>query len=423
MEKNNDKRNNLIFGGLLGLVLILIITILILVYFEVQKPRSGGPYSDSTFSINFIRESNKANFNKKNYMVSPYSVEIALSMLRDGSGGTTFEEINKIAPKRGIKYLRMDKKVNVANGLFIKDSYKDYVISDYIQNLKDNYNATVKFDKFSEPTIMNNWVKKETYGMIDKLVDRLDKDFVLGIVNAVALDAEWENKFTCENTVKDDFHLADGTKMNVSMMNNSFKSSAAYYEDDNIKSVILPYKKYSETGEESEYGEQLEFIGILPNEDIDQYINNITLEDITNIDKNKKVADSDFEIKLSIPKFSFDYDFAEFKNTLIKMGIKEVFSSDADLSNMLEGDSYYINEAIHKSYIEFDEEGTKASAVTGFLTKDNAVIENNDLVEIKFDRPFVFLIKDVNGSEILFFGVVYSPSKYKKSSCVNRLGA
>lgn len=414
----NNKKENLIFFGILGIVFILIVVILILVYVEVKKPRSveipeKPEITDSDFSMSFIKNSNRSVEDKKNYMISPYSVEIALSMLRDGSDGETFNEINNVVPKRDIKIIEMKKHINVANGLFVKNTYKDKVLNSYVNTLKNDYNADIVYDKFTNPTVMNNWVKKETYGMINKLVDKIDDDFVLGLVNAVAMDAEWENMFSSEDTYKKEFNLASGSKLDVSMMHKTFSSSASYYEDNDMKSIVLPYKKYDSNGKESDNGEQLEFIGILPNGEIDDYIDKLSLDTIKSIDEEKRTASGDFNINLNIPKFKFDYDFEKFKNTLIDMGISSVFSSGANLSKMLDGNDFYVNDAIHKSHIEFDEKGTKAAAVTGFMFKENAMIMEDDFVEITFDKPFVFAIKDVNSSEILFFGVVYEPSKYE----------
>jgi serpin B len=102
------------------------------------------------------------------------------------------------------------------------------------------------------------------------------------------------------------------------------------------------------------------------------------------------------------------------------MGIKEVFEGGADLTNMLEGHDAYVNEAVHKTYVKVDEKGTKAAAVTYFGIKDNAAVieDDKEYVSVIFDKPFIFMIKDHNSHEILFFGVVYSPEKWNgKNTC------
>lgn len=413
------KKSNIIIIFILSVAIILLGVILFLIYNESNKKVTPSkPNISSDFSVNFIRMSNK-NIGQENYMISPYSVEVALSMVREGANSTTLDELEKVVPVRNINDLSIKNKVNIANGLFVKNSYKSSIKSDYVNGLKNDYNSDVLYDEFESPDKINKWVSKETNGMIKKVFDSLDDRFVLAVVNAIGMEEEWYSKFDCSGTVKDSFNLIDGKTMEVSMMNKSFNNSVSYYEDNSMKSIIMPYKMYSDNGVEVyDDGEQLEFIGILPNSDIDEYINNMSLDTIKAIDKNKKISSSDYSVNVSIPKFKFDYNFKKFKNTLIDMGINEVFSPVADFSNMFEnvGD-YYINEAVHKSFVQVDEDGTKAAAVTGFTFKDNAMIMSDESIDIVFDKPFVFLIKDVNSDEILFFGVVYEPSEYTENKC------
>ena len=199
------------------------------------------------------------------------------------------------------------------------------------------------------------------------------------------------------------------------MMYKSFEEGIYYFEDDNAKGVVLPYKNYSYDGVElDEGGEQLEFIGILT-DDIDDYINRFNLDVIGDIDNNKKIASDSFKVNVSLPRFEFDYDFKDFKKSLIEMELEETFSELPDFSRMVNTD-VMINEAIHKTYVKVDEKGTKAAAVTYFGTKDNAVMES-EYIDIVFDKPFIFMIKDTTSNEILFFGVVYEPEKWSDKAC------
>ena len=404
-----------------GIIVALSITIATYVVSkQYNKPiYYQGKSEDATFSTNFIKESHKT-IDNKNYMISPYSVEMALSMLRDGTKGETHSEISKVAPKRTIKTLSVKDKVNVANALFVKNKFKKDVRKDYSYNLKENYNAEFIYDDFKTPDVINNWVNKETNGMIKKILDRMDDQFVLGLANAIAMEEEWQMPFTCENTKKADFTTKSGEKYKVAMMNNTFEDTASYYADDDAEAIILPYKQYDyKTGKVvEEDGERLEFIGIIP-KDIDKYINNLSLDTIKKIDQEKETASSDIDIYLELPRFSYSYDFKDFKKTLNNMGIETVFTPSADLSGMLDNhDEAYVNEAIHKTYVKVDEVGTKAAAVTYFGVKDTAMpIDEKKHVSIVFDKPFIFMIKDTKTNEIAFFGVVYKPNKYENKSC------
>lgn len=412
------KNKKIVFGIITGIVLLLTITsyIFVVVLKDRKQPTYISKSEDGNFSTTFIKASHK-NINKDNYMISPYSVEIALSMLRDGSKGETLKEIEKVCPKRTIKTLSVKNKVNVANALFVKNKFKDDIKETYTNNLKENYNVDFIYDDFSSPKVINNWVNKETNGMIDKLLNDIDPEFVLGLANAVAMEEEWQEEFKCELIDKGSFTKIDGKKIDVSMLTKSYESSASYYKDDTSEALVIPYKKYDyKTGKETKKdGEQLEFIGIIPN-DIDNYISNLNLNTIKKIDKEKQDSGEDLTIYAKLPKFDFSFNFKKFKKTLKDMGIKSVFGN-ADLSGMVNNHpDLFINEAIHKTYVKVDEKGTKAAAATYFGSKDMAVAEK-ERVEIFFDKPFIFIIKDTKSNELLFFGVVYEPNKYEKTKC------
>ncbi len=412
------KKSNIVFGLLLAIVLILLIIIMIFIYFEIKDNNINynDVSEDGTFSTTFIRNSHSYMKNK-NYMISPYSVEIALSMLREGAQGSTLDEFNKVVPKRSIKTLIVKDRVNVANSVFIKNIYKDDMISSYMDTMKNDYNADVIYDEFKTPDKINNWVNQETNGMIKKILDQMDPDFVLGLANAVAMEEKWQSPFECKLTTGYAFEKKDGKQFDTAMMSKSFEDTISYYEDGDVKAAILPYKIYNRMGKEDEEGEQLDFIGILP-KDVDKYVDSFTLDKMETIVNNSRKASDKLEVYVGLPRFEFSYDFKEFKDALIKTGIKSVFAPSCDLSGMINNhDDLYVSEAIHKSYVKVDEAGTKAAAVTYFGLKDNAAVieDDKEYVSIIFDKPFVFVIKDHKSNEILFFGVVYEPEKWDSS--------
>ena len=358
---------------------------------------------DYKFTLNFIKEVDKNR--KDNYLVSPYSVEIALNMLRDGTSGNTKKQIEDALGKRVINNLSVNKNIKIANGLFVKDLYKKDISNKYVRGLKNDYSADVIYDEFKTPKVINDWVNNKTDKMIPVLLDQVDANFVLAIVNALAINEEWENSFKCENTIKDTFTKKDGSTIKVAMMNGT--NNGTYFETDNAKGVVLPYKSKSDK-------EGLEFIAILPN-DIDSYINNLNEKELKAIDSYK--GNSESELRIAIPKFSYEYDLQDFMKVLQNMGVRDVFNPGAaNLSAMFKKDNdFYVSEAIHKTYIELDEKGTKAAASTAFVISKNAAVE--DYVSIRFDKPFVYIIRDKKTKEILFFGKVLEPNKWEGNKC------
>ena len=354
--------------------------------------------SKGDFDYNLIHLVNK---NTKNYLISPYSIGYALSMLKDGAKDETLTQLNELLGNTKYdKFENVEDRIGIANAIFIKNIYKDDISSNYLNTLKNKYDSEIIFNELLNADPINNWVKNKTYNMIDKVIETIDKDFVLGLVNAIAIDVEWKTKFEEENTY-------DGTWNNdkkVSMMHSS--NSVTYIENNKAKGIIKDYKKYGDT--------ELEFIAILPNDNLQEYINNFNKEELDSILSNKKVPDSNLDIKLTIPKFSYDYQYEKLKDDLISIGVVDVFDgTTSNLRNMLTDDSIlqlYASDVIHKTHIELSESGTKAAAVTFIpIFKNTAMPQEKEVINIVFDRPFLYIIKDKNSDNIWFFGTVYNP--------------
>ncbi len=354
--------------------------------------------SKGDFDYNLIHLVNK---NTKNYLISPYSIGYALSMLKDGAKDETLTQLNELLGNTKYdKFENVEDRIGIANAIFIKNIYKDDISSNYLNTLKNKYDSEIIFNELLNADPINNWVKNKTYNMIDKVIETIDKDFVLGLVNAIAIDVEWKTKFEEENTY-------DGTWNNdkkVSMMHSS--NSVTYIENNKAKGIIKDYKKYGDT--------ELEFIAILPNDNLQEYINNFNKEELDSILSNKKVPDSNLDIKLTIPKFSYDYQYEKLKDDLISIGVVDVFDgTKSNLRNMLTDDSIlqlYASDVIHKTHIELSESGTKAAAVTFIpIFKNTAMPQEKEVINIVFDRPFLYIIKDKNSDNIWFFGTVYNP--------------
>ena len=407
---------------LLGIVLVIGLGFGIFKLFQKEEKtiEPGEPVitNDGDFNSNFIKKVHQ----KSNYLISPYSMEIALNMLKDGANGETKEEIEKVVGNRDIKNLSVKDKVGVANAAFVKNSYKNIVQDYYYKKLKEKYNADILYDEFSEPTVINNWVEEKTNGMIKKVLDEMNPYFAIGLANAVALDVKWLSPFECIATTSEPFTKYDGSKMDTEMMHNTFKQSYyKYFENDDVEGVVIPYEKFENSDVE------LEFVGMLPKKDVDSFINNLTTEKLQNIDKDARSAGMDYNISLSLPRFSYEYSVENLIDVLKNMGIEKAFdSTGADFSNIFDmtatKENFYVDTAVHKAIIELNENGTKAAAVTFFSVVGNALVrEEPEIKEIAFNKPFTYMIRDSKTKEIIFFGSVYEPNKWEKSTCSNEM--
>lgn len=416
------RKNDIIVVFLLVLFLICVTFIYLMIhnFFKtrnLKETRQDFVETSTNFNINFIK--NVDENREENYLISPYSVEIALSMLKEGASQSTYDEIEKVSPSRNIPVLNIPNRIQTANALFVKNAYKKTVKTSFTNTLKNKYLSEIIYDDFHSPQVINDWVNTKTNGMIDHLLDDISKDFVLGLANALALDIEWKEPFDCINTKKEEFH---GLYENfyVPMMNHTYESNARYIHTEQEEGVILPYKSYDSLGEISSKDDYLEFIGIMPKNDLHEYIQNLTLDQIKRFTNSSKAASHHLWIQLSLPRYTYDYDMKDFKNVLIKMNIQEAFDQDkANFSNIIDPmvERLYISKAIHKTYIDLNEKGTKAAAVTYFgLDKATAIMEKPEIVSIIFDQPFIYMIRDHKTEEILFFGVLYEPIKWTEST-------
>ena len=371
------------------------------------------------YNVDVIKKFHEVS-NDKNYLISPYNIELALNMLRDGADGKTKEEIDKLIGNRVINNLSVKDKVGIANGVFIKNEYKNNVKEDYYNILKTKYNSDIIYDEFKSPDKINNWVNEKTNGMIPKILNQISGDYVMGLASALAIDVKWQSSFECNKTVSEQFAKLNKEKIDVEMMHKTYENHAKYFKNDDATGVVIPY------GKENGSNVELEFVGILPNDSIDNYIKGLTREKIENIDKNSEIASDKLHINLSLPRFKYDYEPTDFIKILNNLGINEAFNPDkANFSKMIEIPNYnvYVGEAIHKTHIELNEEGTKAAAITYFgMYKNSAVMEPEDYktINIEFNKPFMYIIREKNTSEILFFGSVYEPNKWEKTTCENQ---
>ena len=347
-----------------------------------------------------------------NYLISPYSIETALSMLKEGTDGNTLKEIEDLIGTRNISDITSDK-VKVANGIFIKNKYKDNISNEYIMTLKNKFTSEVIYDNFTNPKVINDWVNEKTDGMIKRVVNSIDDDFVLGLANAIAIDVKWVNEFECIDTIKEEWQNGEEIT-NVEMMHNNYSSYVKYFINENESGIVLPYEENN--------GKQLEFIGILPNGDLSNYIDNLTMDKLSDIDNSMKNIASNQELNLALPRFTYSYSLEGFKEVLMAMGINDAFNpKTANFNKMVNDISVYVSEAIHKTHIELSETGTKAAAVTYFgMMGTTALPEVKEQINIKFNKPFMYIIRDTETKEMLFVGTVYEPNEWKGSTCSNK---
>ena len=199
----------------------------------------------------------------------------------------------------------------------------------------------------------------------------------------------------------------------TTMSRTTSSDDVSYYMGDDITAITIDLKEYE--------GTQLEFMALMPNTNLEQYVDSLTMDKIEEITQNlNSASNTKAGVNINIPKFEFDYDL-NLKDNLRKLGITDAFTPQlANFSNMADLEktqkNLYTSDALHKANIEFSEEGIKAAAVTVFVMMEatsSIGVKNEIPIEININNPFVFLIRDKNTKEIWLVGTVYEPNSWE----------
>ena len=377
------------------------------------KPVSGKAADDAfknssaDFAIKLFQQTRDDN---KNSLISPLSVMLALSMTANGANGETLAQMEALLggdiPMETlneylysyIKALPSEKtaKLNITNSIWFKDNGFTAEKA-FLQKNADYYGAEAYKSAFDRKTLrdINNRVKKNTDGMIEKIIDDFDPSAVMYLINTVLFDAEWENIYKKDEVRDGTFTALDGTKKTVPMM---YSEEHSYLDDGKATGFIKPYKNgYS-------------FVALLPNEGVslDDYAASMTGKSYIDTIKNAK----DVPVETIIPKFSYDYDI-EMSGALKALGITLPFDpTKADFSALGSSGNgnIFISRVLHKAYIAVDEKGTKAGAATAVEIKETAVAV--DIYSVTLDRPFVYAVIDDAYGLPIFIGAVTDIGKY-----------
>lgn len=387
--------------------------------FKAATDRKGGPNVSATekllldsgnrFGFKLFKEIVKSE-SDKNIFISPLSVSMALGMTYNGADGTTQQEMQTTLELNGLTLQQanesyrslttllssLDSKVKftLANSIWYRQSFP--VEDEFISLNRDYFNAQVTALDFGDsvaPDTINAWVNNKTKGKIPTIVDSpIDAQTVMFLINAIYFKGDWALKFKEESTKDDLFTLTDGTQKTTGMMHQyeDFK----YFEDADFQAVDLPYGN----GDFS-------MTVLLPQQgkDVNSLIAGLNQE---NWDLWTKQLFTD-EVDLYIPKFKLAYE-KSLNDILIALGMGTAFDPlQADFTKMYKGGGIVISEVKHKTFVEVNEEGTEAAAVTS-VEFEYASAPLPKLMKV--NRPFLFVIRENSSGTILFIGKIMDPS-------------
>lgn len=193
-----------------------------------------------------------------------------------------------------------------------------------------------------------------------------------------------------------------------------------FNEDDDVKAFAKDLKTYN--------GVTLQYVAIMPKtESLTKYIKDVDADKVSKVVKGLKEIELDSfkdgvvtRVHGSIPFFKYDYEL-DLMNDLESLGVESVFDiNKADLSKMLQDEKQFIGEASHKATIEFSNDGIKAAAVTTmggmgaagcYIQFDHEYKVPVEEIDLTFDKPYMYIIRDKDTGEVWFTGSVYNPAE------------
>ncbi|NET45827.1 serpin family protein [Okeania sp. SIO2B3] len=365
--------------------------------------------ANNKFAFQLFSEIHKSQANE-NIFISPISIAIALSMTYNGAReetqtamaktlnfqGMSLEEINQTNQELGILLdsLNSDIKLNISNSIWTKIGIP--FEQNFLQINQDIYQSQVReidFENPQSPEIINNWIKDNTKGKIDRIIETLDRDSVMVLLNAIYFQGNWQKEFDNFSTLDRPFYLSNGIeKQHPTMLD---LSQYSYYENQTFQAISLPYGE----GRVSMYV-------FLPKEEIEleKFYQTLNQENW----ENWMLKFESQGVTLTLPKFINEYEIT--LNDILKtLGMKIAFDrKKADFSGMSSiPPELYIDEIKHKTFVEVNETGTEAAAATSIVmaVASSMMISLNMFV----NRPFFFAIRDNNSGTILFMGEITNP--------------
>lgn len=365
--------------------------------------------SSNDFGIDLFRKVAEDDF--KNLMLSPLSASTALTMLLNGCGGDTYDqlkgtlkypsgmtigEINEAYKSLVDQLLNADPlvKISLANAIFYRNGFT--VKPPFLAVMSNDYKATIKGLDFAAPsalTTINKWASDNTAGKIPKVLDEISNEAVMFLMNALYFKGDWSRQFDKSETSERPFHPDGGATVNVSTMKGEV--GAKMTTGNSYKAIEMPYGRTNFT-----------MIVIVPTGNLSEFYSSFTSVTWNSIAAGIDGIDEYGKVIVYMPKFKFTYE-KYLNNQLEAMGMVDAFIPyQANLSGISD-QSIYVSFVKQNTFVEVDEVGTEAAAVTTIgIELTSAPPQPAQFV---IDKSFIFAIRERTTNTLLFIGQVIKP--------------
>jgi serine protease inhibitor len=365
--------------------------------------------SDNDFGIEIFKSVLQKEADSSNVFISPVSISLALAMTYNGAEGTTKEAMETTLKKSGYSIdeinqlyknlmqglLSVDPKVTleIANSIWYRQGFE--VIPDFINVNRNYFKAEVNALDFNSPNsvlTINNWVSDNTNNKIDKIINEIPGDAVMYLINAIYFKGTWTYEFDKGKTTDRTFTLMNDSTVDLPFMEQ--ETDLNYQYNDLFSAVELPYGKanYSMIVLLPNYGKTInDIIAGLNSDAWNSWTHSFTLQDVV----------------VRLPKFRFQFK-EKLNDALTDMGMGIAFTDAADFSKINDNSGLKISKVLHKTFVEVNEEGTEAAAVTSVEIVLTSA-EGPFVLFFDVNKPFLFIIREKESNAIIFIGRVMNP--------------
>ncbi len=364
--------------------------------------------ADNAFGFKLLSETRKA-LPGGNVFQSPVGMALALAMAGNGAQGQTLQQMAATLQLPGLApgewnvgnkllldhLLALDPKIKleIANSLWTQTGAD--IKPEFVAGVRDSYRAEAAGVDFANPGTVNrinDWVSQNTHGKIASIFDPpLPRDLRLVVLDAIYFKGTWDTKFDPKLTRDQPFNLRGGQTAQRPRMSRNERMS--YFETAAFQAVALPYAS-----------RQASLYVFLPKENLDKFIQELTPE-------NWAAWMGQFRVRegtLELPKFKLENKY-ELNGELKAMGMPRAFGPEAEFGGISTGERLYISQALQKTFVEVNEEGTVAAAVSGVAIRPMIAQVPTAPFTMIVDRPFYMAIRENQTGTILFHGAIEDP--------------
>ncbi len=342
----------------------------------------------------------------RNVFLSPAGLAFALSMAANGAQGETLRQILATLQQEAgapdlnqanqallehLSKLGPKIKLEIANSLWTARDAK--IKPSFLDVSRQFYQAEVASVDFRNPATaqkINAWCSDHTHGKIPKMVEPPLHENRLIILDAIYFKGDWTVPFDKKLTRDLPFTLGNGQTVTHPRMGRT--GDFAYYEDDAFQAVRLPYA-----------GRDVSMYVFLPKKSLDEFLQTLTMGNweqwITQLHSTKGTVE--------LPRFKLENDY-DLKSALAALGMPAAFTRQANFHGISD-EPLYIGWVKQKTYVDVNEEGTEAAAVTGIGMRAMAARREEPPFRMVVDRPFFLAIRENQSGAFLFLGVIVDP--------------